>query len=52
MIAGILFIIIGIWLNAPVWYYFVCGWMLLLKLAKYGLDMYRIGCKKIENEEK
>ena len=46
MLTGILFIIIGIWLEAPVWYYFLCGGSLFFKLLKYGLVMYNIGKKK------
>ena len=52
MLTTIMFIIIGIWLKAPVWWYFLCGIVFFLKLFKYGIDMYRIGCKKIEREEK
>lgn len=43
MLTGILFIIIGIWLEAPVWYYTLVVGTILIRLLKYGLDMYNIG---------
>lgn len=46
MIAGLLFIVIGTWLNAPVSYYFVCGLYMFVILMKYGLAMYNAGRKK------
>lgn len=46
MLSLILFITIGVWLKAPVWYFVICGVMGLYKLFEMGFDMYKAGAKK------
>lgn len=43
MLTGILFIIIGAWLEAPVWYFVLCESVVLAKFIGYGIDMYKAG---------
>ena len=35
----------GLRLAAPVWYFVLLTLSIAVKVAKYGLDMYRIGAK-------
>ena len=46
MLTAILFIIIGVWLKAPAWYFVMCGVMLFLKMLSYGIRMYKAGMDK------
>lgn len=46
MISIILFIWIGMQLNPPAWYYWLCGLGIFIKLINFGVNMYKAGSKK------
>lgn len=46
MLSSILFIIIGVWLKAPVWYFVLCAAMLIANLFVFGIKMYKAGSDK------
>ena len=39
MLSAILFIIVGYWLEAPWWYYLLCGALFLAGLIRYEIAM-------------
>lgn len=45
MIGSILLFWIGMQLNAPVWFYVLIGVNLLMRVFKFGIDMYKAGSK-------
>jgi hypothetical protein len=45
MITTILLVFIGAWLNAPGWYFVLCGLSLFTKILIYGIKMYNAGKK-------
>lgn len=45
MIAAFLLIWIGLKLNAPTWFYLLCGVLIILKAISFGIEMYKKGKK-------
>ena len=43
MLSAVLFIVIGSWLNAPAWYFVLCGVMFVVKTLGFGISMYKAG---------
>lgn len=43
MLSIFLFIWIGIQLNAPAWFYVLCGVMFIAEMVRYGKSLYEKG---------
>lgn len=43
MLTTILLIYIGIHIDAPVWYFWISGVMLIVSVLRYGYSMYKAG---------